>query len=81
MDPMPANMNRQYVLKTCPLNLQNASHFAIKTTPIPTPGAGELLVRILLAALSPWQGQRLKDFENYTKPFQLGELIECDVLG
>lgn len=48
---------------------------------MPNPAAGEVLVRILLAALSPWQGQRLKDFENYTKPFEIGELIDCDVLG
>ena len=23
----------------------------------------------------------MKDFKNYTKPFELGELIDCDVLG
>ena len=78
---MPADTNRQYVLKTRPSNLPNASHFAIVNAPIPTPETGELLVRILLVALSPWQGQRLKDFKNYTEPFQLGELIDCDILG
>ena len=40
-----------------------------------------LVFGVLIAALSPWQGQRLKDFENYTKPFAIGELIDCDVLG
>ena len=34
-----------------------------------------------MVALSPWQNQRMKDFKNYTKPFELGELIDCDVLG
>ena len=77
---MPADTNRRYVLKSRPSDLPDAAHFAIESAPIPTPKAGELLVRILLVALSPWQGQRLKDFENYTKPFQIGELIDCDVL-
>ena len=78
---MPADTNRRYVLKSRPSDLPDAAHFAIESAPIPTPKAGELLVLILLVALSPWQGQRLKDFENYTKPFQIGELIDCDVLG
>ncbi len=78
---MPADTNRRYVLKSRPSDLPDATHFAIESAPIPTPKTGELLVRILLVALSPWQGQRLKDFENYTKPFQIGELIDCDVLG
>ena len=81
MEPMPADTNRRYVLKSRPSDLPDAAHFAIESAPIPIPKAGELLVRILLVALSPWQGQRLKDFENYTKPFQIGELIDCDVLG
>jgi NADPH-dependent curcumin reductase CurA len=73
--------NRRYVLHDRPLDLPDASHFGIETHPAPQPGEGELLVKVLIAALSPWQNQRLKDFKNYTKPFELGELIDCDVLG
>lgn len=73
--------NRRYVLARRPLTLPDASHFAIETLPVPTPQQGQVLVRTLLVALSPWQGQRLKDFRNYTQPFAIGELIDCDVLG
>lgn len=78
MNTMP---NRRFVLAQRPETLPDDSHFSIETSDIASPEAGEVLVRILLVALSPWQGQRLKNFRNYTKPFELGELIDCDVLG
>ena len=78
---MPSDINRRFHLAVRPTNLPGDAHFRIETAPIPKPGTGEVLVRVLIAALSPWQGQRLKDFENYTAPFEIGELIDCDVLG
>ena len=78
---MPSDINRRFHLASRPTDLPGDAHFRIETAPIPTPESGEVLVRVLIAALSPWQGQRLKDFENYTKPFAIGELIDCDVLG
>lgn len=78
---MPAECNRRFVLHTRPTELPGDENFRIEESPVPTPAEGELLIRILLVALSPWQGQRLKAFENYTKPFEIGELIDCDVLG
>ncbi len=77
----PPNMNRRFILTSRPNGLPDSSHFTIESQPVPVPEPGEVLVRILIAALSPWQGQRLKDFENYTVPFAIGELIDCDVLG
>ena len=79
--PIENSANRRFVLAKRPDTLPDTSHFNIEQQPIPTPGPGEVLVRTLLVALSPWQGQRLKDFRNYTKPFEIGELIDCDVLG
>ena len=78
---MPSDINRRFHLAVRPTDLPSDAHFRIETAPIPKPGTGEVLVRVLIAALSPWQGQRLKDFENYTAPFEIGELIDCDVLG
>ena len=73
--------NRKFVLHERPLALPDASHFKVLSEPLPVPACGEVLVRVLVAALSPWQNQRLKDFKNYTVPFAIGELIDCDVLG
>ena len=76
-----ADTNRQFVLKSRPTGLPSDANFAIERVPVEMPGKGQVLVKILIAALSPWQNQRLKDFTNYTKPFAIGELIDCDVLG
>ncbi len=73
--------NHRYTLRTRPRDLPADENFAIETVAVAPPGPDEVLVRVLLAALSPWQNQRLKDFANYTEPFAIGELIDCDVLG
>jgi NADPH-dependent curcumin reductase CurA len=76
-----AEHSRQFVLKSRPVDLPGDENFAIETTPVVMPGPGQVLVKVLIVALSPWQNQRLKDFKNYTKPFEIGEVIDCDVLG
>lgn len=73
--------NRRFVLKSRPADLPSPDNFTIETVDQPPLGAGELRVAVRYVALSPWQGQRLKDFRNYTRPFEIGELIDCDVLG
>ena len=73
--------NRVIRLKSRPVELPGPEHFEITADPRPEPGSGEALIQIEAAALSPWQGQRLKDFRNYTKPFEIGEIIDGDTLG
>ena len=59
-----ADTNRQFVLKSRPTDLPGDANFAIERVPVEMPGEGQVLVKILIAALSPWQNQRLKDFKN-----------------
>lgn len=73
--------NRRFTLKTRPTTLPGPEHFDIEHVDHAVLAAGQVRIRALYHALSPWQGQRLKDFKNYTKPFQIGELIDGDVLG
>lgn len=80
MQSLPPN-NRRFVLKSRPVDLPVRENFAIEQIEHPKLRADEVRVRIDYVALSPWQGQRLKDFRNYTKPFEIGELIDCDTLG
>jgi NADPH:quinone reductase len=74
-------MNRQIVLRSRPEQLPGREHFQFVSSEIPKPGPGEVLVKVRYVALSPWQGQRLKDFKNFTRPLAIGELIDCDVLA
>ncbi len=73
--------NQRFVLKSRPIDLPTPEHFEIEAADHPAITPQQVRVRVLMAALSPWQGQRLKDFKNYTKPFEIGEVIDCDVLG
>ena len=74
-------INRAFTLKKRPESKQGDEKFNIEECAIMSSRPGKLLIKILMVALSPWQNQRMKDFKNYTKPFELGELIDCDVLG
>ena len=78
---MKPDINHRFTLKTRPETLPGPEHFQIETATHPELSSGEVRVKALYHALSPWQGQRLKDFKNYTRPFEIGELIDGDVLG
>ena len=80
MSPLPP-FNRRYTLKARPVDLPGPEHFALEELEHPTLAPSEIRVAVHYVALSPWQGQRLKDFSNYTHPFKIGELIDCDILG
>ena len=73
--------NAQIVLAERPVDLPSRAHVQIVPAALEALQENQLRVRIDYVALSPWQGQRMKDFKNYTTPFQIGELIDCDVLG
>ena len=73
--------NQRFVLRARLDALPARQHFELQSVPVPSLDTNEVLVEVLMAALSPWQNQRLKDFKTYTKPFAIGELIDCDVLG
>lgn len=78
---MVKKINRRFTLKARPEDLPEMEHFALEESEHPNLARGEVRVKALYHALSPWQGQRLKDFANYTGPFEIGELIDGDVLG
>lgn len=78
---MNPDINHRFILETRPETLPGPEHFRIERTAHPELSTGEVRVKALYHALSPWQGQRLKDFQNYTRPFEIGELIDGDVLG
>lgn len=73
--------NRRYLLRSRPVHLAGPENFELERAPIPEPEAGQALVAIEMAALSAWQGMRTKDFKNFIRPFDIGELINCDVFA
>jgi NADPH-dependent curcumin reductase CurA len=69
------------VLRSRPELLAGPDNFALETAPTPGLQDGQALVAIEMVALSAWQGMRTKDFENFVRPFDLGELISCDTFS
>ena len=74
-------MSRRFVLATRPTELPGPEHFRIEDVASADLAVDQVRIEIHYVALSPWQGQRLKDFRNFTRPFEIGELIDCDALG
>ncbi len=73
--------NRRIVLKSRPTNLAGPGNFETEQVSLPKIAEGSALVEIEMAALSAWQGMRTKDFKNFIRPFDIGELISCDTFG
>ncbi|MEC8026288.1 MAG: hypothetical protein VX170_01385, partial [Pseudomonadota bacterium] len=73
--------NQRMILARRPVDLPGREHITFETCPDQPLRDDEVRVRVDYVALSPWQGQRMKDFKNYTTPFEIGELIDCDMLG
>jgi NADPH-dependent curcumin reductase CurA len=74
-------LNERIILKKRPTDLPRPDDFEIRKESVGDLSDSALRIRINYVALSPWQLQRMKDFKNYTTPFEIGELIDCDVLG
>lgn len=69
------------MLRSRPVYLAGPENFELQHCPAPEIEDGQALVRIEMAALSAWQGMRTKDFKNFIRPFDIGELISCDTFG
>lgn len=74
-------MNRKFTLARRPETLPGPEHFSVVEEELPALAEGHVRLRLAMAAVSPWQAQRCKDFSNYVEPFAIGELISCDMLG
>ena len=74
-------MNQQILLAQRPDGFPKTSDFRLVTSPIPTPAAGEILVRTLYLSLDPYMRGRMNDRESYAPPVQLGEVMVGGLVG
>jgi NADPH-dependent curcumin reductase CurA len=78
---MSDTVNRQIVLKNRPAASPSPSDFALVETPMPQPGAGEVLTRTLYLSLDPYMRGRMNDAKSYASPAQLGEPMVGGTVG
>ncbi|UYV37098.1 NADP-dependent oxidoreductase [Rhodobacteraceae bacterium D3-12] len=59
-----------------PVGAPKDSDFALETRDVPTPGAGEVLVRVHYMSLDPYMRGRMDDVKSYADPVPIGGIME-----
>jgi NADPH-dependent curcumin reductase CurA len=78
---MAETVSREIRLKNRPVGLPRTSDFELATVPIPTLGAGEVLVRNLYMSVDPYMRGRMLDQPSYVQPFQVGQPLDGGCVG
>jgi NADPH-dependent curcumin reductase CurA len=73
---MTAVKARQIVLAARPQGRPKPSDFRLEETAIPTPSAGQVLLRVQYLSLDPYMRNRMDDRKSYAKPVPLGGVME-----
>ena len=78
---MAALQNRQVKLVARPVGEVKRSDFEFTATPIPRPGPGEVLVKVLYVSLDPAMRGWMNDVKSYVPPIGLGEVMRAGGIG
>jgi NADPH:quinone reductase len=70
-----ATVNRQITLASRPVGLPKTSDFNLVYSPLPSPAAGEVLVRSIYLSLDPYMRGRMSDADSYARPVAIGEVM------
>ena len=68
-------LNRRIVLSARPRGAPTATDFRLESVPVPTPEAGQLLLRTLFLSLDPYMRGRMSDGPSYAAPVAIGDLM------
>ena len=78
---MIPSTHRQIRLASRPTGYPSASDFRIVEAPVPEPGPGELLVRVVYLSVDPYMRGRMSDARSYVPPVALGDVMEGGTVG
>ncbi|HUH31688.1 MAG TPA: NADP-dependent oxidoreductase [Rhodanobacter sp.] len=73
---MTSSTLQRIVLAARPEGEPKPGDFRLESLPLPTPGSGEILLRVLYLSLDPYMRGRMNDRRSYVPPLQLGELMD-----
>jgi NADPH-dependent curcumin reductase CurA len=73
--PQSATLNRRIVLNARPHGEPTAENFRLESVPIPTPEAGQVLLRTLYLSLDPYMRGRMSDAPSYAAPVAVGDVM------
>jgi NADPH-dependent curcumin reductase CurA len=78
---MSSNVNRQFRLKSRPVGKIKTSDFDLVEEPVPTPGAGEAVIRNLYLSLDPTNRIWMSDMDQYMPPVEIGAVMRGGGIG
>ena len=76
-----AEVNRQWLLAARPHGMVKESDFRWNEATVPTPGEGEVLVRVLYLSFDPAMRGWMEDRPSYIPPVALGEPMRAGAVG
>ncbi|MFC5483844.1 NADP-dependent oxidoreductase [Microvirga aerilata] len=68
--------NLQVVLASRPTGRPSPDNFELVRTPVPTPGEGQLLLKIRYLSLDPYMRGRMSAAKSYAAPVEIGQPME-----
>jgi NADPH:quinone reductase len=74
-------LNRQITLAARPEGFPTEADFALVEAEVPSPGAGEVLVRSQWLSLDPYMRGRMSTARSYAKPTEVGEPMTGQAVG
>jgi NADPH:quinone reductase len=74
-------INRKITLAARPVGYPKESDFNLVEEPMPVPGPGQMLVRIIYLSLDPYMRGMMDDRKSYARPIRLGEVIAGGAVG
>lgn len=67
---------KRIVLASRPVGEPTVTNFRLEQQPVPTPGAGEVLLRTIWLSLDPYMRGRMSDAASYATPVPVGGVME-----
>jgi len=68
-------------LASRPTGFPSEENFELVESPMPEPGPGEVLVRVLWTSVDPYQRGRMSTARSYAKPVEVGEVMTAQSVG
>ena len=78
---MSNQKNHEIRLKSRPVGVPTTDNFELVESPVPTPQAGQILVRNSFISVDPYMRGRMMDRKSYAPPFQIGETLTGHAVG
>lgn len=72
---------REIRLASRPVGWPTRENFALVEVEVPTPDAGQVVVRNTMMSVDPYMRGRMNDAKSYVPPYQVGEALDGGAIG